>query len=80
MKSSRISVSLNETDAEVMQLLCQKKKTSMSSLAKKMIEDWLEGYEDTSLSKRADEAFERWEKGGKKTISHEELWRSLGIE
>lgn len=31
------------------------------------------------LAKRAEEAYEKWEKGGKKTISHEELWKKLGI-
>lgn len=80
MKNPRINVTLNPSDLEVMELLCAKKMMSMSSLAKKMIEDWLEDYEDTLLAKRADEAEQRWIDGGRKTISHEELCQELGIE
>lgn len=79
-RNPRINVSLNPSDLEVMGMLCEKKKISMSSLAKKMIEDWLEDYEDTSLARRAEEAEKRWIEEGSQTISHEELCQELGIE
>jgi predicted DNA-binding protein len=52
----------------------------MSGLVRKVIEDWLEDYEDMLLARRAEEAEERWIKDGCKTISGEELCRELGIE
>ncbi len=52
----------------------------MSSLAKKIIEDWLEEYEDMLLARRAEEAEKRWVEGRYQTISHEELCQELGIE
>jgi hypothetical protein len=79
-RSPRINVSLNPSDFEVMGILFEKKKISMSSLAKKMIEDWLEDYEDMLLAKRAEEAEKRWIDEGSQTISHEELCLELGIE
>lgn len=79
-RNPRINVSLNPSDFEVMGILCEKKKISMSSLAKKMIEDWLEDYEDMLLAKRAEEAEKRWVEEGCQTISHEELCQELGIE
>lgn len=78
MKNPRINITLNQSDVEVMQILCEKKKMSMSSLAKKMIEDWLEDYEDMLLSRRAEEAEKQAE--GKPTFSHEEVCRKFGIE
>jgi predicted DNA-binding protein len=80
MKNPRVSVSLNPSDVEVMHLICEKRKMSMSSLTKKIVEDWLEEYEDTLLSKRAEDAERRFIEGGCKTVSHEELCRELGIE
>ena len=80
MRNPRINVTLNPSDFEVMGILCEKKKISMSSLAKKMIEDWLEDYEDMLLARRAEEAEKRWVEGGCQTISHEELCQELGIE
>lgn len=79
MRNPRINITLNPSDVEVMQILCEKKKLTMSSLAKKMIEDWLEEYEDMLLAIRAEEAEKRWEANGKKTISHEDLCLELGI-
>ena len=73
----RINVTFSESDAELLHLICKKKKMSMSSLIRKVMEDWLEEYEDMLLAKRAEEAENRWEEGGKKTISHEELWKRL---
>lgn len=80
MRNPRINVTLNPSDVEVMEILCKKKQMSMSSLAKKMIEDWLEEYEDMLLARRAEEAEKRWIEGGCQTVSHEELCQELGIE
>jgi predicted DNA-binding protein len=77
MKNPRVSVTLNSSDAEVMHILCKKKGLSMSSLVKRMVEDWLEEYEDVLLAKRAEEAERKWEESGKPTITHEELWKRL---
>lgn len=77
MKNPRISVTLNLSDAEVMHILCEKKGLSMSALVKKMVEDWLEDYEDILLAKRAEEIETKWEKAGKPTITHEEMWKRL---
>lgn len=79
-RNPRINVTLNPSDLEVMEILCEKKMMSMSSLAKKMIEDWLEDYEDMLLAKRAEEAEKKWIEEGRQTISHEELCQELGIE
>ncbi len=64
MASQRIHVSFNESDAEVIQLICKKKKLSLSSLVRKVMEDWLEDYEDMLLARRAEEAEKRWVEGG----------------
>lgn len=76
-KNPRVNVTFTESDAEMMQIICKKKKISVSGLIRHVMEDWLEEYEDMLLAKRADEADEKWEKGGRKTISHEELWKRL---
>ncbi len=80
MKNPRIQVSVNSSNYEVMSILCEKKEVSMSSLVSQMIDDWLEDYEDFHLAMRAEKAEQRWIAGGKKTISHEEVCRRLGIE
>lgn len=79
-KNPRVNVTFNESDAEVLQLICKKKNISMSGLVRKVIQDWLEDYEDMLLARRAEEAEKRWIEGGGKTISHEELWKELGLE
>ncbi len=76
----RVNVTFSESDAEIIQLISKKKNISMSSLIRKVVEDWLEDYEDMLLAKRAEEAEKRWIEGGKKTISQEELCQELGIE
>lgn len=73
----RVNVTFSESDAEIISIICKRKKISMSSLIRRVMEDWLEEYEDMLLAKRADEADEKWEKKGRKTISHEELWKRL---
>lgn len=73
----RVNVTFNESDAEILYLICKKKKISMSGLIRKVMEDWLEEYEDMILAKGAEEAEERWKKGGRKTVSHEEMWKRL---
>jgi len=74
----RVNVTFSESDAEMIHLICKKKKLSMSALIRRVMEDWLEEYEDMILAKRAEEAEAKWEKKGKKTLSHEELWKRLG--
>jgi predicted DNA-binding protein len=76
----RVNVTFNPSDAEVMKLICEKKNISMSSLVRKVVEDWLEEYEDMLLARRAEEVEREWIEGGSKTISHEELCQELGIE
>ncbi len=73
----RVNVTFSESDAEMMLMICKKKKISMSGLIRKVMEDWLEEYEDMLLAKRVEEADQKWENAGKKTISHEELWKRL---
>lgn len=80
MRNPRINITLNPSDLEIIEALCKKKMISVSSLAKKMIEDWLEDYEDRILAHRAEEAERKWIEDGSKTISHEELCQELGIE
>lgn len=75
----RVNVTFNESDAEMMHLICKKRKISMSGLIRKVMEDWLEEYEDMILAKRAEEIERKWEKEGKKTLSHEELWKRLSM-
>jgi len=77
MKNPRVSVTLNTSDAEVMQILCEKKGVSMSSLVQRMVQDWLEDYEDRLLANRAEEIVQKWEQAGKPTLTHEELWKRL---
>lgn len=76
-KNPRVYVTFNENDMEIMQLICKKKKISMSGLIRKVLEDWLEEYEDMLLARRAEEAEKRWIENGCQTISHEELWDRL---
>ncbi len=73
----RVNVTFSESDAEILHWICKKENVSMSGLVRKVMEDWLEDYEDILLSKQADEIYEKWEREGKKTISHEELWKKL---
>ncbi len=76
----RINVTFNPNDAEILKLISNKKHLSMSALIRKVMEDWLEEYEDLLLAKRAEEVEKQWLAGGCKTISHEELCQDLGIE
>ena len=73
----RVNVTFSESDTEMMSIICKKKKISMSGLIRKVMEEWLEEYEDMILAKRAEEAEAKWEKKGRKTISHEDLWKKL---
>lgn len=79
-KNPRVNVTFNPSDTECMQIICKKKHISMSGLVRKVVEDWLEEYEDMMLARRAEEAEKEWIDGGCKTISHEDLCRELGIE
>ena len=79
-KNPRVNVTFNPSDAECIELICKKKKISMSGLVRKVVEDWLEEYEDMLLARRAEKAEEEWIKDGCKTITHEELCQELGIK
>jgi predicted DNA-binding protein len=76
----RVNVTFNPSDAEVMKMICAKKNISMSGLVRKVVEDWLEEYEDMLLARRAEEAEKRWIEDGCKTVSLEELCQELDIE
>lgn len=69
-KTHRINVSLDVEDLEIIQILSNQQKISMSSVIKKMVHDWLEEYEDLILIKRIEEG----EKEKNPLISHEEYW------
>jgi len=78
-KSPRIYVTLDPSDAEIIQILSHNEEMSMSAIIKKMVEKCIEEHEDYLLAKRADEAEKKWIEGGRKTISHEELCKNLGL-
>ncbi|MEK7192696.1 MAG: hypothetical protein AAB682_01005 [Patescibacteria group bacterium] len=42
-----------------------------------MIDDHIEDQEDRLLSKLADERYAEWERMGKKTYTHEEVWAAV---
>jgi hypothetical protein len=69
-KTHRINVSLDVEDLEIIQILSNKQKVSMSSLIKKMVHDWLEEYEDMLLIYK----IEARENEKNPLISHEEYW------
>ncbi|MHB1059885.1 MAG: DUF6290 family protein [Rhodanobacter sp.] len=79
-KNPRVFVTFKPDDAEIMKMICEKKHLSMSGLIRKVMEDWLEEYEDMLLARRAEEAEKKWIKGGRKTISHEDLWKELDLK
>lgn len=79
-QNPRVNVTFNPSDAEVMKLICEKKNLSMSSLVRKVIEDWLEDYEDMLLAKRAEDAEKEWLEEGGKTYTIEEVCQELNIE
>ena len=69
-KTHRINVTLDAKDLEIIQILSNKQKLSMSSIIKKMVHDWLEDYEDMVLINKIEER----EKENNPLISHEEYW------
>lgn len=76
----RVHVTFKPSDVEVMQVICEKKNISMSGLVRKVVEDWLEEYEDMMLGRRAEEAEKEWLEDGGKTYTIEEVCQELGIE
>ena len=76
-KKPRVNVTFNKSDNEVMHLICKQKKITMSALVRKVVEDWLEEYEDMLLARRAEEAEKKWIEGGCKTYTHEQVWNDL---
>lgn len=79
-KNPRVQVTLNPDDMEIISMISKKKHMSMSAVIKKVVEDWLEEYEDMLLARRAEEAEKTWFKEGCKTISHEEICQHLGLK
>lgn len=69
-KTHRINVTLDAQDLEIIQIISNKQKLSMSSVIKKMVQDWLEDYEDMILINKIEER----EKENNPLISHEEYW------
>ncbi len=69
-KSHRINVTLDAEDLEIIQILSNKQKLSMSAVIKKMVHDWLEDYEDMILINKIEER----ENENNPLISHEEYW------
>lgn len=65
-KSRRINVSLDAEDLEIIQILENKQKLSMSLIIKNMVKDWLEDYEDFALINKIEER----EKENNSLISH----------
>jgi predicted DNA-binding protein len=76
----RVHVTFNPSDTEVMKLICEKKNLTMSSLVRKVIEDWLEEYEDALLAKRAEDAEKEWLENGGNTYTMEQVCQELNIE
>jgi predicted DNA-binding protein len=70
-KTHRINVTLDAEDLEMIQILSRKQKLSMSYLIKKIVQDWLEEYEDMKLIQK----IEQRESENNKLISHEEYWK-----
>jgi len=78
--NSRIYVSFNESDADIIKTICEKKKVSRSSLVRRVMEEWLEDYEDHLLARRAEAILDKIEKGETRTVDHEEMWKRLDTE
>jgi hypothetical protein len=76
----RVTVTFNKNDAEIIQIICMKKKISKSRLIRQIMENWLKKYENMLLSQKSDKIEELWQKEGSKTISHENFWRNLNLE
>jgi predicted DNA-binding protein len=60
MKNPRVSVTLNYSDMEMLQYLSSKKRTSVSYLVKRIVEDWLKQYEEGTLMDRVEPKESRW--------------------
>lgn len=79
-KNPRLQVTLNPDDMEIIGIIAKKKSMSMGAVVKKVVEDWLEEYEDMMLAKRAEEAEARWIANGCETVSLEDLCQELDIK
>jgi hypothetical protein len=79
-KNPRVNVTLSEIDLEIIHLLATRWDMSVSSAIKKILEDWIEDYEDMVLAQRAEKSYDEWISNGKVTISHEEMCRKLSIK
>lgn len=73
----RINVTFSEDDVEMIHTISLQMKMKPPELIRKVMEDWMEEYEDMILARHAEEAYKKFEKSGKKTISHGALWKKL---
>lgn len=76
-KCPRLYVTLDPIDHDIIHILAKQKDMSVSSVMKKIVQEWLEEYEDILWARKAEESEKECE--GKKTISHEDLCKKLGI-
>lgn len=74
MDCTRVNVTLNKEEMDIVTSISKKKKISKSAVLRKALEMWIEDNEDKILLKYAMESEKRWIENGCKTISHEEMW------
>lgn len=72
-KYPRVQVTLDKEELELVNILAEKKGKTVSAVVKKMVEEWLDHYEDMQFSILAMQAEE--ESKGKPTYSFEEVWK-----
>jgi predicted DNA-binding protein len=70
-KNPRVNVTFDGEQYEIIHFLSQKKHLSMSSLIKKIVEDWLEDYEDIMILKKLEE------RENDQLIEHDKFWEDL---
>ena len=59
-KNPGMHITLNESDFEVIQLICQKEKINTQTLIRKVMWNWLEKYQDGPLKTNAsDDIFDK---------------------
>lgn len=79
-KNPRLNITFTPEELEIIKILAEKNHMSQAALVKKMVDAWLQDYEDFLLAVRALEAEKDWEERGKPTVTHEELCRKLDIQ
>jgi predicted DNA-binding protein len=73
IKSERVNLALNKSVLDSLLVLSKKKKKTITTITREMVELGLELEEDKALSKIADERIAKT----KKWIPHEEFWKFL---